>query len=124
MFRPLAGGVLLGHGVTRRNALEAATEAIEKSNLKPKDIKALFVGNALGDFAEGQGMLPAYAAQSTAVVCGDVPAEIGDLYRLFLVLLGSAKPVVTGAFSPLGTAAMIVGRISSISAATVSVLLA
>jgi trimethylamine--corrinoid protein Co-methyltransferase len=52
-------------------------------------------------------MLPAYAAQSTAIVCGDVPAEIGDLYRLFLVLLGSAKPVVTGAFSPDGTAAMI-----------------
>ncbi|HSW42453.1 MAG TPA: trimethylamine methyltransferase family protein [Patescibacteria group bacterium] len=52
-------------------------------------------------------MLPAYAAQSTAIVCGDVPAEIGDLYRLFLVLLGSAKPVVTGAFSPGGTAAMI-----------------
>jgi trimethylamine--corrinoid protein Co-methyltransferase len=52
-------------------------------------------------------MLPAYAAQSTAIVCNDVPAEIGDLYRLFLVLLASAKPVVTGAFSPLGTAAMI-----------------
>ncbi len=52
-------------------------------------------------------MLPAYAAQSTAVVCGDAPSEIGDLYRLFLVLLGSAKPVVTGAFSPLGSAAMI-----------------
>lgn len=52
-------------------------------------------------------MLPAYAAQSTAIVCNDVPAEIGDLYRLFLVLLGSGKPVVTGAFSPLGTAAMI-----------------
>jgi trimethylamine--corrinoid protein Co-methyltransferase len=52
-------------------------------------------------------MLPAYAAQSTAIVCNDVPAEIGDLYRLFLVLLGSAKPVVTGAFSARGTAAMI-----------------
>jgi trimethylamine--corrinoid protein Co-methyltransferase len=52
-------------------------------------------------------MLPAYAAQSTAVVCSDAPAEIGDLYRLLIVLLGSAKPVVTGAFSPLGTAAMI-----------------
>jgi trimethylamine--corrinoid protein Co-methyltransferase len=52
-------------------------------------------------------MLPAYAAQSTAVVCNDVSAEIGDLYRLFLVLLGSGKPVVTGAFSPLGTTAMI-----------------
>ncbi len=52
-------------------------------------------------------MLPAYAAQSTAIVCGDVPAEIGDLYRLYLVLLGSAKPIVTGAFSPEGSAAMI-----------------
>ena len=32
-------------------------------------------------------MLPEYAAQSTALVCGDVPKEIGDLYRIFLVLL-------------------------------------
>ena len=44
-------------------------------------------------------MLPQYAAQSTAVVCNEVPQEIGDLYRLYLVLLHSAKPVVTGAFS-------------------------
>jgi trimethylamine--corrinoid protein Co-methyltransferase len=44
-------------------------------------------------------MLPQYAAQSTAVVCSEVPQEIGDLYRLYLVLLHSAKPVVTGAFS-------------------------
>jgi len=52
-------------------------------------------------------MLPAYAAQSTAIVCGDVPAEIGDLYRLFLVLLYSDKPVVTGAFSARSTRVMI-----------------
>jgi trimethylamine--corrinoid protein Co-methyltransferase len=44
-------------------------------------------------------MLPEYAAQSTALVCNDTPKEIGDLYRLFLVLLYSTKPVVTGAFS-------------------------
>ncbi|MBZ5540569.1 MAG: trimethylamine methyltransferase family protein [Acidobacteriia bacterium] len=44
-------------------------------------------------------MLPQYAAQSTAVVCNDVPKEIGDLYRLFLVLLHSNKPIVTGAFA-------------------------
>jgi trimethylamine--corrinoid protein Co-methyltransferase len=44
-------------------------------------------------------MLPAYDAQSTAVVCSDVPQAIGDLYRLFLVLLHSNKPIVTGAFS-------------------------
>ena len=45
-------------------------------------------------------MLPQYAAQSTAVVCNEVPKEIGDLYRLFLVLWYSSKPIVTGAFSP------------------------
>lgn len=44
-------------------------------------------------------MLPEYAAQSTAIVCNDVPSEIGDWYRLLLVLLHSDKPVVTGAFS-------------------------
>jgi trimethylamine--corrinoid protein Co-methyltransferase len=44
-------------------------------------------------------MLPAYDAQSTAVVCSDVPPAVGDLYRLYLVLLHSSKPIVTGAFS-------------------------
>lgn len=43
--------------------------------------------------------LSAYDAQSTAVVCHDVPQEIGDLYRLYLVLLYSNKPIVTGSFS-------------------------
>ncbi len=47
--------------------------------------------------AEG---LPQFAAQSTAVVCHDAPPGVpGDLYRLYLVLLHSDKPVVTGAFS-------------------------
>ena len=44
-------------------------------------------------------MLPQYDAQSTAVVCNEVPKEIGDFYRLYLVLLHSTKPIVTGAFS-------------------------
>jgi trimethylamine--corrinoid protein Co-methyltransferase len=44
-------------------------------------------------------MLPQYDAQSTAVVCNEVPKEIGDFYRLYLVLLHSGKPIVTGAFS-------------------------
>ncbi|HEV2118459.1 MAG TPA: trimethylamine methyltransferase family protein [Terriglobales bacterium] len=47
-------------------------------------------------------MLPQYAAQSTAMVCSDAAAEIGDLYRLFLVLWYSNKPVVTGGFSAAG----------------------
>ena len=52
---------------------EAAMEAITESNLKPKDIKALFVGNALGDFAEGQGMVQSFAAEN--IGCLYVPAN-------------------------------------------------
>ncbi|MBN2386484.1 MAG: trimethylamine methyltransferase family protein [Anaerolineales bacterium] len=50
-------------------------------------------------------MLPQYDAQSTAVVCNEVPKAIGDLYRLYVVLLYSRKPIVTGAFAveTLGT---------------------
>ncbi len=44
-------------------------------------------------------MLPQYDAQSTAIVCNDVPKAIGDLYRLYVVLLFSKKPIVTGSFS-------------------------
>jgi trimethylamine---corrinoid protein Co-methyltransferase len=52
-------------------------------------------------------MLPQYDAQSTAVVCNEVPSAIGDLYRLYLVLLLSEKPVVTGSFSISGLDVMI-----------------
>lgn len=51
--------------------------------------------------------LPQYDAQSTALVCNEIPKEIGDLYRLYLVLLYSRKPVVTGAFSAENTQTMI-----------------
>ena len=55
--------------------------------------------------AEG---LPQFAAQSTAVVCHDaLPGVPGDLYRLYLVLLHSRKPVVTGAFSAETLGAML-----------------
>jgi acetyl-CoA C-acetyltransferase len=52
---------------------EAAMEAINGSNLKPKEIKSLFVGNVLGDFAEGQGMVQAFAAEN--IGCLYVPAN-------------------------------------------------
>jgi trimethylamine--corrinoid protein Co-methyltransferase len=36
--------------------------------------------------------------QSTGLISSDVPAEIADCYRLYLDLLHSSKPVVTGTF--------------------------
>lgn len=41
---------------------EAAMEAINNSKLKPKDMQAMYVGNVLGDFSEGQVMVQSYCA--------------------------------------------------------------
>ncbi len=41
---------------------EAAIDAINAASLKPKDIQALFMGNAFQDFAEGQAQPQAFAA--------------------------------------------------------------
>ena len=43
--------------------------------------------------------IPQYDAQSTSLVCTEVKKDIQDLYRLYLVLLYSKKPIVTGAFT-------------------------
>ncbi|MGB2962386.1 MAG: trimethylamine methyltransferase family protein [Anaerolineales bacterium] len=42
--------------------------------------------------------IPQLDAQSTAMICVDVPEEIGDLYRLYLALNFMRKPIITGAF--------------------------
>jgi len=52
---------------------EAAMDAITESKLKPKDVQAMFVGNVLGDFAEGQGMVQAFAAEN--IGCFNIPAN-------------------------------------------------
>ena len=52
---------------------EAALDAITESDLKPKDIQAIFMGNVLGDFSEGQGMVQAFAAEN--IGCFNVPAS-------------------------------------------------
>lgn len=52
---------------------EAAAEAFAESNLKPKDMQALFLGNVLGDFSEGQGSMQAFAAEN--IGCFNVPAN-------------------------------------------------
>ena len=52
---------------------EAAMEAITESDLTPKDVQALFLGNVLGDFSEGQGMVQSFAAES--IGCPNIPAN-------------------------------------------------
>jgi acetyl-CoA C-acetyltransferase len=52
---------------------EAAMEALEESKLKPKDVQALYLGNVLSDFSEGQGMVQAFAAEN--IGCFNIPAS-------------------------------------------------
>jgi len=52
---------------------ESAMDALNESNLKPQDIQALFVGNVLGDFSEGQGMVQSFTAEN--IGCFNVPAN-------------------------------------------------
>ncbi len=47
-------------------------------------------------------MLPHIDAVATALVCTDVPQTMSDWYRLYLLLLYTNKPIVTGAFSVQG----------------------
>lgn len=50
--------------------------------------------------------LPNYSAQSTALVPDDVPAGLGDRYRIYLALKHGRKPVITGTFRSDGFAPM------------------
>lgn len=56
------------------------------------------VTNDFVDFLKVVEQLDHLKAQSTAIVCSDVPKEMADRYRLYLCLLYSKKPIVTGTF--------------------------
>jgi trimethylamine--corrinoid protein Co-methyltransferase len=51
--------------------------------------------------------LPYIEATSTALIASDVPESISDLYRLFVVLQNSDKPIITGAFTKEGVVDMV-----------------
>lgn len=51
---------------------EASMDAIRGSNLNSRDIEAIYCGNVLGDFSEGQGMVQSYLADD--IGCFNVPA--------------------------------------------------
>lgn len=93
--------VRYGQGVVQFDPGSSGVHILDPETLEHRDSMADDLVRVV-KVAEG---LAQYEAQSTAIVCHDVPAEIGDLYRLFLVQLHSAKPIVTGSFAAptLGT---------------------
>jgi acetyl-CoA C-acetyltransferase/acetyl-CoA acyltransferase len=84
---------------------EAAMEAINTSNIKPKDVQALFLGNGLGDFEEGQLNLAGFCAnelglppETTAMrfegACASASIAIRNAF--LLVASGAYDIVVAG----------------------------
>jgi trimethylamine--corrinoid protein Co-methyltransferase len=51
------------------------------------------------DFVRLAEMLPQIDALATSIVCGDVPQNMADWYRLYLLLRYARKPIVTGTFA-------------------------
>ena len=97
---------------------EAATDAINESNIRPKDIQALFIGNGLGDFEEGQAQIQAFCAESIGAfnvranryenACASASAAIQDAFMWVasgfydIVLVGGTE-VATKMGTPLAT---------------------
>jgi acetyl-CoA acetyltransferase len=97
---------------------EAAHDAINESNLKPKDMQALFVGNGLGDFEEGQAQIQAFCADSIGAfnvranryenACASASAAIQDAFMwvaggFYDVVLAGGTEVATKMGTPLAT---------------------
>jgi len=66
-------------------------------DLKKDKIRAPLTSDLIR-FAQLTDGLEYLKAQSTALIPSDVPTKIADRYRLFISLLYSSKPVVTGTF--------------------------
>lgn len=86
---------------------EAAMEAIRGSNLKPRDIEAVFLGNVFGGFEEGQVVMAAFAAADIGIpyvpatrfegACASASVALRDAYmwvasgQYDIVLAGGAE---------------------------------
>ena len=75
-----------------------ASTALYVFDYKSKEIREPKTED-LSSFVRLADALSNIDAQSTAMIPNDVPKDIVDRYRLFLVLRNSSKPVVTGTFT-------------------------
>ena len=76
----------------------AAIEQMESDGLSTRPTTA----RDLAEMARLVEGLEHVALQSTALVPNDVPTEISDSYRVYILLKHSRKPMLAGAFSSIG----------------------
>lgn len=84
----------LGAGRTHFDPGSAALHLLDPATQRRREVTTADAV-ALARLVDG---LPHYHAQSTAIAPADVPRDVCDRYRLYLVLRHAEKPVVTGTF--------------------------
>jgi len=105
----IVGAAMTRFGVSEKTNLEmfaeAGLEAIARSNLEPKDVEALFFGNCLGDFEEGQLHMAPFAhaelglpvsAPATRFECACATATVAARHAALLVGAGVYDIVIAG----------------------------
>ncbi|MEM1508317.1 MAG: trimethylamine methyltransferase family protein [Thermofilaceae archaeon] len=85
----------LGEEAKVFNPGSAAVKILDYSSTEPR----MPTLSDLRNFVKLVDALEYIRGQSTALVPGDVPVEVSDAVRLYVVLKYSSKPVVTGAFT-------------------------
>ncbi|MFN7940722.1 MAG: trimethylamine methyltransferase family protein [Thermoanaerobaculia bacterium] len=101
-----AAAVELGIGRTSFDPGSAAIYRIDGPLGAPGHRRAATTADVV-ELVRRVDALPHFAAQSTALVPGDVPHEIADRWRLLLALENGRKPIVTGTFAKDGFAPML-----------------
>ena len=76
---------------------DPGSAALNVLDTKTNEIRSA-VSKDFVDFTKVVDQLEHIQAQSTAITCSDVPDVVGDRYRLYIALIYSKKPVVTGTF--------------------------
>jgi len=76
---------------------DPGSAALSVLDTKTNEIRSA-VSKDFIDFTKVVDQLEYIQAQSTAITCSDVPDVVGDRYRLYIALIYSKKPVVTGTF--------------------------
>ena len=90
------------HEVGGNNVLfNPASSSIYFKDSESGDIRKATIDD-LTRFVQLVDCMENVGAQSTAMVPSDVPVSISDLFRLYIILQESLKPIITGAFSKEG----------------------
>jgi len=105
----ILGAAMTKFGVSQKTNLEmfaeAGLEAIARSNLEPRDMEALFFGNCLGDFEEGQLHMAPFAhaelglpvsAPATRFESACATATVATRHAALLVGAGVYDVVIAG----------------------------